>query len=198
SYIPAEARIDERRFSDAVNQRAGAVEHTIALEPTELRRDIDLLSAIQGEPVANPAIYAQYRVLGLAREAGMKVVLGGQGADEILAGYDRYVPARLASLLRQGQWLRAVQGARRSVTPYSGGALGALRVAAGLALPGSVVTPLRARWRAARGKAAWLDGAWFAERGVGAQPLWSARGPRVMRDMLAHNLGESQVQALMR
>ena len=198
SYLPADPRIDERKFSDAVNQQMGAVAHTITLAPTELRRDIDAFSAIQGEPVANPAIYAQYRVLGLAREAGIKVVLGGQGADEILAGYDRYVPARLASLLRQGQWLRAVRGARRSVTPYSGGALGALRVAAGAALPGSLVLPARQLWRRARGRAGWLDGAWFAERGVGQAPLWSARGPRVMRAMLDHNLRESQVQALMR
>ena len=131
SFIPADPLLDERRFSDAVNREAGTVAHSFALDPSELRRDIDRLSEIQGEPFASPVIYAQYRVLGLAREAGMKVLLGGQGADEILAGYDRYLPARLASLLRQGHWLRAVRGARRSVTPYSGGVLGALRVAAG-------------------------------------------------------------------
>jgi asparagine synthase (glutamine-hydrolysing) len=198
SFIPADPLIDERRFSDAVIRSAGTVAHSLSLEAEELRRDIDTLSGIQAEPFASPVIYAQYRVLGLAREAGMKVVLGGQGADETLAGYDRYLPARLASLLRQGHWLRAVGGARRAVTPYSGGTLGALRVAAGHALPGWLVVPVRERWRQVRGKAAWLDGDWFAERGVGATPLWSARGSRVLREMLDFNLRESQIQALMR
>lgn len=198
SFIPADPLIDERRFSDAVIKSVGAVAHTLSLEAEDLRRDIDTLSGIQAEPFASPVIYAQYRVFGLAREAGMKVVLGGQGADETLAGYDRYLPARLASLLRKGHWLRAVRGARRPVTPYSGGTLGSLRVAAENALPGWLVGPARERWNQVRGRAAWLDGAWFAERGVEPTPVWSARGPRVLRAMLDHNLRESQIQALMR
>lgn len=198
SFIPDDPLIDERRFSDAVIQGAGTVAHSLTLQAEELRRDIDTLSGIQAEPFASPVIYAQYRVLGMARDAGMKVVLGGQGADEMLAGYDRYLPARLASLLRQGHWLRAMRGARRAVTPYSGGTLGSLRVAAVNALPGWLVVPVRRRWRQVRGKEAWLDGEWFAERGVGPAPLWSARGPRVLRAMLDHNLRESQIQALLR
>ena len=198
SFIPADPLIDERRFSDAVVHSAGAVAHTLSLEAADLRRDIDTLSGIQAEPFASPVIYAQYRVLGQAREAGMKVVLGGQGADETLAGYDRYLPARLASLLRQGHWLRAVRSARHAVTPYSGGTFGALRVATGSALPDWLVVPVRNRWRQARGKAAWLDAGWFAERGVEPTPLWSAHGPRVLRAMLDHNLRESQIQALLR
>ncbi|MEO8635456.1 MAG: asparagine synthase (glutamine-hydrolyzing) [Gemmatimonadales bacterium] len=198
SYVPADPLIDERRFSDAVIQSAGTVAHTLSLGPEELRRDIDRLSGIQAEPFASPVIYAQYRLLGMARDAGMKVMLGGQGADEMLAGYDRYLPARLASLLRQGHWLRAVRSARGAVTPYSAGTLGALRIAAANALPGWLVVPTRERWRQLRKKAAWLDHDWFAERGVAPTPLWSARGPRVMRAMLDHNLRESQIQALLR
>ena len=198
SFIPSDPSIDERRYGDAVIERAGTVAHSLTLDATELRRDIDTLSGLQAEPFASPVIYAQYRVLGMARDAGMKVMLGGQGADEMLAGYDRYLPARLASLLRQGHWMRAVRNARNAVTPYSAGALTALRVAAGSALPGSVVLPVRERWRRFRGKAAWLDARWFAERGVGPTPLWSARGSRVLREMLDFNLRESQIQALLR
>jgi len=198
SFIPADPLIDETRFSNAVIQSTGAVAHTLSLEAEDLRRDIDALSGVQAEPIASPVIYAQYRVLGLAREAGMKVVLGGQGADEMLAGYDRYLPARLASLLRQGHWLRAVRNATGAVTPYSGGTLGALRVATGNALPGWLVVPARMSWRALRGKEGWLDSAWFAARGVSPTPLWSAHGPRVLRAMLDYNLRESQIQALMR
>ncbi len=198
SYIPDDPRIDEERHVDAVIRAAGAVGHKLRLAPEELRRDIDRLSAVQAEPFASPVIYAQYRVFELAKAAGVKVVLGGQGADESLAGYDRYFPARLASLLRQGKWLGALRALRSPVTPYPGGAAHALRSAVGLAVPGAVGGPLQRLWRRHRGHGAWLDAAWFAERGVHPAAPWAPRGRRVLREMLEFNLTESQVQALMR
>ena len=44
--------------------------------------DLDRLIAVQGEPFGSTSIYAQYRVFALAAEAGVKVMLDGQGADE--------------------------------------------------------------------------------------------------------------------
>ncbi len=198
SFIPDDPTIDERQHVDAVVAATGATAHILRLSADDLRREIDRLSEIQAEPFASPVIYAQYRVLGLAHDHGMKVVLGGQGADEMLAGYDRYLPARIGSLLRQGHWLQAVAQARHSATPYSGGTTGALRIAAGYALPAAWYVTARSRWRGLRGKEGWLDAAWFAERGVGPARLWAPRGRRVLREMLAHNLRESQIQALMR
>jgi asparagine synthetase B (glutamine-hydrolysing) len=40
------------------------------------------------------------------------VMLDGQGADEMLAGYRSYLTARLASLIVQGQWREAGRFAR--------------------------------------------------------------------------------------
>ena len=194
SFIPDDPRIDEEPHIDAVIRAAGAVGHKLRLAPEELRRDIERLSAVQAEPFASPVIYAQYRVFGLADAAGVKVVLGGQGADEILAGYDRYFPARLASLLRQGKWSSMLRALRSPVTPYPGGAAAALRSAVALAVPGAVAGPLRRR-RASKG---WLDEAWFAERGVHPAQPWTPQGRRVLREMLAFNLAESKVQALLR
>ena len=198
SFIPADPLIDERRFSDAVIQSTGAVVHTLALEAGELRRDIDLLSGVQAEPFASPVIYAQYRVLGLAAEAGMKVVLGGQGADEMLAGYDRYLPARLASLLRQGQWLRAVRNAGIGGDAvqrwHAGGApRGRGRAHSRVAGHADAGTLARASWPGGVARRGVVRGA-----GRGPVPPWSARGPRVLREMLDFNLRESQIQALLR
>jgi asparagine synthase (glutamine-hydrolysing) len=198
SYIPDDPRIDEEPHVDAVVRAAGATGHKLHLAPEDLRRDIERLSAVQAEPFVSPVIYAQYRVLGLAQAAGIKVVLGGQGADEILAGYDRYIPARIASLLRQGKWLGLPGALRSPVTPYPGGAVAALRSAIGLAAPRALTEPVRRLRRRNQGQSAWLDEAWFAERGVRTPDRWSPRGRRVLREMLAFNLTESQVQALMR
>lgn len=56
------------------------------------------------EPIAEPTIPALYYVSKLASQH-LKVVLGGQGADEILAGYHRYIGAhyicKYASVLQK-------------------------------------------------------------------------------------------------
>jgi asparagine synthase (glutamine-hydrolysing) len=56
----------------------------------QLTSDLDKIAWHQEEPFSSSGIYAQYRVFGLAAERGVKVLLDGQGADELLAGYHKY------------------------------------------------------------------------------------------------------------
>jgi asparagine synthase (glutamine-hydrolysing) len=56
----------------------------------DLIRDFERLAWHQEEPFASASIYAQYQVFGLAATHAVKVVLDGQGADELLAGYHKY------------------------------------------------------------------------------------------------------------
>jgi len=51
------------------------------------------------EPVAGPGLFPQYMVSKLAANS-VKVVLGGQGGDEIFGGYARYVIAYLEQALK--------------------------------------------------------------------------------------------------
>jgi asparagine synthase (glutamine-hydrolysing) len=44
----------------------------------------------QDEPFGSTSIFAQWHVMKLAKEKGVKVLLDGQGADELLAGYHGY------------------------------------------------------------------------------------------------------------
>ena len=59
----------------------------------------DRVKVIQDEPFVSTSIYAQHRVMRLARENGIKVLLDGQGADELLGGYPGHWSARIASLI---------------------------------------------------------------------------------------------------
>jgi len=52
------------------------------------------------EPIGNEAAAAYYFVAEMARRAGVKVLLNGQGADEAFAGYERYLWAVYANWLR--------------------------------------------------------------------------------------------------
>ncbi len=69
--------------------------------PTEAEF-IDLLPKLiwhLDEPVAGPGVFPQYIVSRLASEH-VKVVLGGQGGDEIFGGYARYLVAYLEQALK--------------------------------------------------------------------------------------------------
>jgi asparagine synthase (glutamine-hydrolysing) len=93
--------------------------HAVRPQAGELLEDLETLVAQQEEPFPSTSIYAQWRVMRAAREAGVVVLLDGQGADELFAGYPS---SEGAALLAGGP--RALGRALRS--DPRGAALGAL------------------------------------------------------------------------
>ena len=79
------------------------------VEPTAsgLLDDIEKLCYHQEEPVPSSSIYAQYKVYELARANNVKVLLDGQGADEILGGYTKYLHWYLQELTCRHKFSRA-------------------------------------------------------------------------------------------
>jgi asparagine synthase (glutamine-hydrolysing) len=61
------------------------------IDETEMRSFLADLVFHQDEPIADPVCVPLYYVSKLARETGTNVVQSGEGADEILSGYDKYV-----------------------------------------------------------------------------------------------------------
>ncbi len=94
--------IDEKPFIEAVLQQTGAEEHTVTPRGEELMQTAPRLVWHQGEPFGSTTIYAQWHVMQLARSAGITVLLDGQGADELLAGYSHYYSSFWADLIRTG------------------------------------------------------------------------------------------------
>ncbi|HYH09777.1 MAG TPA: asparagine synthase (glutamine-hydrolyzing) [Thermoanaerobaculia bacterium] len=114
SYIAGDDAVNEEPYVDIVAKRNRVTSHKVRLAAGDLRRDVDKLIAAQDEPFGSTTIYAQYRVFQLAKEAGITVMLDGQGADELLGGYHYYISARIGSLLRGGRFLRAARLARNA------------------------------------------------------------------------------------
>lgn len=109
SFIAESDDISEEHWIDIVNDFVGAQSHKIKASEDELLSDLTDLIKTQGEPFGSTSIYAQYRVFREAREAGVTVMLDGQGADEMLAGYIFYQGTKLAGLLRRGKFITATK-----------------------------------------------------------------------------------------
>lgn len=96
--------LDEGRYIDDVLNQTQLQGHSIAMKGEDLLQDIDRLVWHQEEPFVGTSQYAQYKVMQLARNHGVTVLLDGQGADEILGGY--HPPSfggRFAGLLLAGR-----------------------------------------------------------------------------------------------
>lgn len=84
---------DERsRAKKIFEALAGPEDHftAVAFKSDELIAELDDLSYVQEEPFTDPSVYMQFRMMKIASQQGVRVMLSGQGADELLLGYERY------------------------------------------------------------------------------------------------------------
>jgi asparagine synthase (glutamine-hydrolysing) len=106
SAVFSDTRFDESRYIDEIIASTGVNNRRTEPTPEELLNDIYQLVYMQDEPFGSLSIYAQYCVMRIAREE-VKVVLDGQGADELLAGYLAYQSSYIGGLLRNFHPLEA-------------------------------------------------------------------------------------------
>jgi asparagine synthase (glutamine-hydrolysing) len=185
SFAAEGSDVDETPFIGLAAAAAGAQSACVRIKPEEIVADIDDLVAAQGEPFGSLSIYAQHRVMRLAGENGIKVMLDGQGADELFAGYRPYLARRLTELVARFQWGAALRLVRAML-----GLPGVTAALVAQAAEPAVPTRLRAFARALVGRPfmpAWIDGKWFADRGLA--PTGTA--PRWRRDFLQESLVQS-------
>lgn len=201
SYVAQGTPVNEEPWADLVNAHVGATAHKVRVTADELVRDLDDMIRAQGEPFGSTSIYAQYRVYQLAKENGITVTLDGQGADELLAGYDGYPGQRIASLMDTGNWIGAVRFAR-GWAQWPGRRLGdAAKLAAAAMTDGWVYQTLRR----ASGRVPlpdWMHEDALLELGVNLRhprqrPAITARSRRVTAE-LAHSLTQRGLAGLLR
>jgi asparagine synthase (glutamine-hydrolysing) len=98
--------IDEREYALAVANGVKAKAHLVFPSAEDFWSDFERMAWHQDMPFNGLSYYAQWRVMRAAREAGVKVLLDGQGGDEVFGGYAKFRYAYLASLLRSGRIFR--------------------------------------------------------------------------------------------
>lgn len=91
---------DESYYIDRQVDHLGIKNEKILPTADSLRDDIYNYVYRQEEPTRSTSQYAQYCVMKLAHKSGCKVLLDGQGSDEMLAGYNYFFGYYFYELLR--------------------------------------------------------------------------------------------------
>lgn len=97
---------DERQFARAVADRTGAVYHQVEIDPATFPELLGDTVRHLGQPNADPITLSTYALFAAVHEAGFKVALTGDAADENFGGYGRMRAAAAASAAGQ-PWLRS-------------------------------------------------------------------------------------------
>jgi asparagine synthase (glutamine-hydrolysing) len=104
---------DEEKYARQVVAATGSIgAWPRPLKTHRLLDDLPHLVHIQEKPFATLSVYSQYCVMREAKDAGVTVLLDGQGGDELLLGYDSCQTVRLALMMRRCQFGRAWRFAR--------------------------------------------------------------------------------------
>jgi asparagine synthase (glutamine-hydrolysing) len=90
---------DEREHAHSIVERFGADASERCVSPGNVVEELKQIVWHLDEPSLALGVYPQWHVMSLARDAGVKVVLDGQGGDEVFAGYNNYAPQHLYGLL---------------------------------------------------------------------------------------------------
>jgi len=109
-----DARMDETPYARQVAARIGSVHHDVAVGAEDFAEEWRRLTWHRDAPLSEPADVAVHRLARAASEH-VKVVLSGEGADEVFAGYPKHRMARLSQLPVPGPGRAGLDLAQRAL-----------------------------------------------------------------------------------
>lgn len=115
---------NERPYVERIVQATNVEDNFTVPSVKRLRSDLERFVWHQEEPFTSTSMFAQWCVMELAHKRGVTVLLDGQGADEVLAGY-RPFARFLGDLLGQG-WLGLALTEARAIQTNTGIAISTL------------------------------------------------------------------------
>ena len=99
---------DESPYAEAVTHQIASVHHVVTADDESLGRALEVVSRSLAEPLGDPAVLPTWLLAEAARER-VKVILSGEGADELFGGYPTYLGHKFSA-----SWLRLPRPLRSS------------------------------------------------------------------------------------
>lgn len=93
---------DETEYARTVSKKAGFKWFAVEPETDRLAFDLEQMMTSMGEPFSTLSMFAQYKVMEKAHQLGIKVMLDGQGGDEVNLGYPRVAQMVMWEHLKNG------------------------------------------------------------------------------------------------
>jgi asparagine synthase (glutamine-hydrolysing) len=90
-----ESGYDESKYAEAVTHDIATVHHVVTADDESLDRALHVVSKMLAEPLGDPAVLPTWLLAEAAREH-VKVILSGEGADELFGGYPTYLGHQFA------------------------------------------------------------------------------------------------------
>jgi asparagine synthase (glutamine-hydrolysing) len=90
---------DESPYANIIAEQIKSNHHELSINEKDFLNNIEKIIYSIDEPCAGPGVLPQYCVAKMASEF-VKVVLGGQGGDEVFIGYVRYLIAYFEEVIR--------------------------------------------------------------------------------------------------
>ena len=115
---------DESAYIDFLSEKFKLNNYTVQPNAEDLIMQFDKLCYYQDEPFSSSSVFAQYKVFELAKQHNITVLLDGQGADEMLAGYQKYIRWFLQDLLTHkyaGERSKQIAALHHNKIPFSWG-----------------------------------------------------------------------------
>jgi len=120
-------RFSELNYARLAAESVGAEHREVIVTPSEFFRMLPSLVWHEDEPIAFPSSVSLYFVSDLARRNRVKVVLTGEGADELFLGYNRYRVTAWNERLGRAYWAAVPGSVRGGVRRFVGTLPGRLR-----------------------------------------------------------------------
>ncbi len=108
------SEFDESAHLESIRRQTGMELHRVNVDPLRLWDQLPRVLWYQDEPVHSLTALVGFEIYRAAAERGIRVVLNGQGADEVLAGYPFFFGHYWRTLIASGQLRRA----RREIGDY--------------------------------------------------------------------------------
>jgi asparagine synthase (glutamine-hydrolysing) len=101
---------DERPFAAQVAEHIGSTHHAYSFSKENFLESIEAVVELLDEPLADPAMIPLYYLMQQIHKEGVKVVLTGDGSDELFLGYrtyKEYLDIEQLSRLKHKNWLKS-------------------------------------------------------------------------------------------